>query len=136
MLPDDAQALPQVFPVRVYQDEVIHIADILPDAQPFLDQVVQVIQHGQGHKLAHFAAQADAVVRPKAVYDFIDAPDRFPVLHPFGDGCLGHVMRDAVKEVAHVAAQHPPVCMIGRRGVTSGCPLFPVVSFQVAGQAV
>ena len=136
VLPDDAQALPQIFPVRVYQDEVIHIADILPDAQPFLDQVVQVIQYGQGHKLAHFAAQADAVDRPEAVYNLIDAPDRFPVLHPLGDGRLGHVMGDAVKEVAHVAPQHPAVRLERWGRVSCFRPSFPVVSFQVAGQPV
>ncbi len=137
VFPDDAQAFPQIFPVRVYQDEVIHIADIMPDAQPFFDQVVQVIQHRQGNKLAHFAAQADAApAAAKTVYDVKDAPGGFPVLHALGNGCLGHVVRDAVKEVADVAAQHPAIRREGKGRVPGSCPLFPVVSFQVAGQPV
>ena len=136
VFPDDGQGFSQGFPVWVYQDEVVHIADVLPGVQPFLDQVVQVIQHRQGHQLADLAAQADALVATKAVYDFIDAPHRFPVLHPLGDGRLGHVVRDAVKEVANITAQHPAIRLEGRRGVSSFGPLLPVVSFQVAGQPV
>ena len=113
VLPDNSQGLPQGFPVLVYQDEVIHIPDVMPDAQPFFYQVVQVIQHGQGHQLADLAAQADALAAAKAVNDFIDAPGGFPVLHSLGNGCLGHVVRDAVKEVVNIALQHPAVCLEG-----------------------
>ena len=120
----------------VYQDEVIHIADILPNVQALFYQVIQVIQHGQGHKLAYFAAQADAVAAAKTLHDFPHTFHGFPVFHALAHGSNGHIVRDAVKEVAHVAAQYPPVCMVGQGGIASGCPLFPVVSFQVAGQAV
>lgn len=62
MLPDGGEAVLQLCLIRMNQREVIHVADIMPDAQPLFNDVVQVIQHRQRHKLAHFAAQADAVI--------------------------------------------------------------------------
>ena len=118
------------------QDEIIHITDIMPDVQLLFDQVIHAIQHSQGHQLAHLAAQADAVIAAKAVYDFIDALDSFPVFHALGNGCFGHVVRDAVKEVAHVAAQHPAICYKGKGRAAGFCPLFPEMLFQVHRQPV
>lgn len=94
--------------------------------------MIQVIQYRKGHKLAYFAAQADAAFVAKTVYDFIDPPGGFPIFHPLGDGCFRHVVRDAVKEVAHVAAQHPAARQKWQRRVSCCFALRPVVSFQVA----
>ena len=134
---DDGQALLQIRLVRVDQYKIVHVPDILADMQPLFDQVIQIIQHRQGHKLAHFAAQADAApVVAKTVYDLTDAPHRLPVFDALGDGGLGHIMRDAVKIVVNITLQRPAVRPEGQGRVPGFGPLLPVISFQVAGQAV
>ena len=108
----------------------------MADMQPLFDQVIQVIQHRQGHQLADLAAQADASVAAKTVYDLIDAPHRFPVFDALGHGGFGCIVWDAVKEVVNIALQHPAFRQEGQGRAPSCCPLLPVVSFQVAGQPV
>lgn len=62
VLPDGGKTALQLRLIRMNQHKVVHVTDIIPDAQPLFDDVVHIVQHRQRHKLAHFAAQADAAV--------------------------------------------------------------------------
>ena len=60
--PDVPQAFAQVFLIRVDQQEIIHVANIVPNVQALFDIMVKVIQHCKLHKLADLATEANPTV--------------------------------------------------------------------------
>ncbi len=53
VFPNDLQALFQNGTVLVDQNEIVHISDVMLDAQLFLDIMVEVVQHSQLYELAY-----------------------------------------------------------------------------------
>lgn len=53
----------------MYQSQIVHIPDVVPDAKPLLDVVVKIVQHRKLDKLRYLTAQADPSVSAKAVYN-------------------------------------------------------------------
>ena len=104
---DLPQSMFQHRPVRMNQDEIIHVPDIMPDAKPFLDVVIQIVKNRQFNQLACLAPKANTVIPAERINDVGDMLIHPVILHSFADRGLGGVMGRGWKILGNIALQHP-----------------------------
>ena len=112
LFPDRVHALPQIVFVRVNEDEIVHVPDVNLDPQPFLDKMVQLVQHRELNELADLAAEAEPFVAGEAVDHIAHGLRCPPVRYQLPHGGLRCFVRRLREEVADVAFQYPAVSAV------------------------
>lgn len=135
VLPNPHQAMLKISLVRMNQDKVVHITDVIADLQLFFDHVVHVVQYGQGYQLTDLTAEAYAALAV-ALYDPAYMLRSFPVTDPLPDCLDGHIVPDAFKKVMYIAFQHSAVRPIWQWRIPSFPSAVPPVALQMARHPV
>lgn len=134
------KAVLQVFAALMHQNEVIRKAHIGANMQPFLDEVIHIVQHSQLCQLAALASKSRAAVAAKAVDDVHATPCSFFVRHARCNRCFRYAVRRGFKELAQVAPQHPAVRVKAHQCLPRIRlrlrPLPPPVPFQMTAHAI
>ena len=109
----------------VDQDEIIHVTNVMPDAQPLLDKVIQIIQHRQFDQLAGLASQPDAVIPAERINDVRHMLINPVIQNSLPHGCFGRIVGCGGEILGNIALQHPP-----------GIPMLVVVPPKVHAHAL
>ena len=93
----------QVFFIRVNQYEIVHITDVVFYPQPFLYEVVEVVEYGESHKLWDLRAEPDSHLSAEWIHDFTGTGGDSFVFDALSDRRFRHVVTDGGKIVMNVA---------------------------------
>lgn len=104
---DRAQAVFEISLVLMDEDEIIHISDVVPDTEPFLHEMVEIIQQRKLNELRNLAAKSDALIAAKAVNNFGCLFVGFIIGNMLAQGCFRALMPRFSEIVTNVALQHP-----------------------------
>lgn len=94
----------------MYQHKIIHVPQIMLDSQPFLDKMVEIVQHAQFHQLTDLASESNPNITVKRIDHIADRLRRSLIVNTLHDGFLCHVVPSRWEELTHIAFQHPSVC--------------------------
>ena len=101
-------AIPQILLVGVYQNEIVHIAEIVFYSEPLFYVMVEIVEHRERHELRYLRAEPYSYFSER-VHNLARPRRYLFILYPLADSGFRYIVPYAREIVLNITLEYPTV---------------------------
>ena len=109
LLLDLRLAFPEKIFVRIQQEEIVHIPDVIFHVHTFFDIVIQIVENRESDELRHLRSETDSRISSEAIYNLASSERDLRILYSLAYSRFCHVVPYALEVMPDIAFENPTV---------------------------